>query len=383
MELLDLSACTTNEEVSTAIKNRVKSVKFEDLILKLSETSVFHEEATKKIYAALATGNNALLYGPGGFGKSVLVKRICEVLGLPIIYKVGYKGMMPDELFGVPNMKILMEESRYETAFENSLFSKPGILILEEFLDADPSTAAALKDILTDKGLREGSTRKESLISSVIITGNKTPEDLSEDDSTGAFYLERFPFRHNTQWERFKEEDYMKFFKVYYTSEVYDDQYQVLTFVARLCAGTNELVSPRVASQAASVAIELGVDYLDTLVGLDTTLISDIKYQLENDTEQVKENEFLNRVQAEVICCIDSVRVFNLDKAMSAKAALTTINEKLHEYEISDSNYHRLKEIYTLIDHGLEQIEKSLLDNVDLQSITSNINNLFSDGKKS
>ena len=127
MELLDLSTCTTNEEVSTAIKNRVKSVKFEDLILQLSETSVFHEEATKKIYAALATGNNALLYGPGGFGKSVLVKRICEVLGLPIIYKVGYKGMMPDELFGVPNMKILMEESRYETAFENSLFSKPGI----------------------------------------------------------------------------------------------------------------------------------------------------------------------------------------------------------------------------------------------------------------
>jgi hypothetical protein len=385
MEILDLSKCKSNKEVTSAIQDRVVSVGLESLVNQLSSSFVFHEVPTKKIYTALSTGNNAILHGPGGFGKSVLVKAICEILGLPVTYKIGYKGMMPDELFGVPNMKALLEESRYETAFENSLFSKPSILILEEFLDCDPSTAAALKDILTDKGFREGDSRKESLIASVIITGNKDPDSLSkesDDESLAAFYLERFPFRHNMKWNRFREEDYMSFFRVYYP-ELYDKKYMEFTFVSRLCANTDKTVSPRVATQAADVALKLGVDYLDTLSGIDTKLISDIKYQVENEKSQTREAKILSNVESEIIECINSLRSKDISKTMNSKARLEIVKVKLEGLEISNDSFIRLQEVNTLLNHGLQQAENNLLDNIDTNIINNDINKLFKDAEES
>lgn len=378
MELLDLSSCKSNKEVSLAIKERVLSVGINELMNELNKSFVFHESATRKLYAALVTGSNALLHGPGGFGKSVLVKAVCEVLGLPVIYKIGFKGMMPDELLGVPNMKALLEESRYETAFENSLFSKPGILILEEFLDADPSTAAALKDVLTDKGFREGNTRKESLISNVIITGNKDPEIISQgnDDSLTAFYLERFPYRHNMIWERFREEDYLKFLKIYFSNE-YESNKDVFTLVSRLCAGTNKFVSPRVATQASEAALNLGVDYLDTISGLDTSMITDIKYQMKHEALFNREEKLLSSVQKEVITCIDELGQNDVSKAIITKTKLQIIEKKLSEISFSDSSFVKLGKIGVLIEHGLRQCESNLATGVDSLSIDKDMTNLF------
>jgi hypothetical protein len=380
MDILDLSWCQSNEEVSRAVKERVLSVGIDFLLEKLKETSVFHEIATRKIYAALTTNNNAILYGPGGYGKSVLVKKICEILGLPIIYKVGYKGMMPDELFGVPDMKALMEESRYETAFENSVFSKPAILILEEGIDIAPDSMAALKDILTEKGFREKGSKKESLIASVIITGNKSPEDIisnTGDTSLEAFYLERFPFRHNMIWERFREEDYLAFFKVYYSKEILDVFVSELLLVARLCSGSSNTISPRVSSQAADVAITLGVDFLDVVSGLDTGLICDAKHQLNSELEFKREQALLTKIQEEVISCINKLRVCPLEKTLKYKNVLTTIQNKLKEVSFSDPSVEKVAEVNTLLLHGLQQIDNTLSAVPESEEISTNIDNLF------
>jgi len=307
MDLLDLSACTTNKEVSEAIIASVKSYKLEDLIKVLSKDFVYHEEATRKIYAALAIGDNSILYGPGGFGKSVLVKALCEELGLPVIYKVGYEGMKPEELLGVPNMTALLEESEYITAFEKSVFAQPGILILEEFFDADPSTAAALKDILTEKGFREKSGKKESLISSVIICGNKTPDEVSTNDSTKAFYKERFPFRHKMAWTSFDESDYMNFFRVYFKT-TYNNNRELLLLVAKLCSGTNTTVSPRIAAKAAKVALELGPGFLDTVEDIDTSLVKEMKREAEIEAVRYEETALLGKIASMAKQLVDEAR---------------------------------------------------------------------------
>jgi hypothetical protein len=73
--------------------------------------------------------------------------------------------MPVDALLGIPDMSKLLNESKYEVNFR--VFYKPGILIGEEFTDILPSTAAALKDILTEKGFHTKSGKVESLISCI------------------------------------------------------------------------------------------------------------------------------------------------------------------------------------------------------------------------
>jgi hypothetical protein len=81
--------------------------------------------------------------------------------------------MPVDALLGIPDMSKLLNESKYEVNFKESPFYKPGILIGERFTDILPSTAAALKDILTEKGYTK-SGKVESLISCMIIAANKS-----------------------------------------------------------------------------------------------------------------------------------------------------------------------------------------------------------------
>jgi hypothetical protein len=79
-----------------------------------------------------------------------LIKFVLDFYKIPYTVVVGYKDM-PVDLLGIPDMSKLLN-SKYEVNFKESPFYKPGILIGEEFTDILPSTAAALKDILTEKG---------------------------------------------------------------------------------------------------------------------------------------------------------------------------------------------------------------------------------------
>jgi len=379
MDILDLNTLDSNNEISNTIKERVKLVGVKALIETLSSDFVYHEEATRKIYAALATGNNAILFGPGGFGKSVLVKAICKELGLPIVFKVGYKGMTPEEILGVPNMNKLLEESKYETAFENGVFSKKGILILEEFMDADPSTAAALKDVLTEKGFREGNDFKESLISSVIICGNKTPDDVSLDDSTAAFYKERFPYRHKMVWKTFQEDDYIRFFKAYFDSEIYSNKIKEIILVAKLCAGTEERVSPRVAAQAASCAIELGPEFLDTIEGIDTSMISEMISQVELQTIYIDDVKLLEKIKDQAVKTIDELRLNSksLEEYVAIGEVLKGVKEKLSSKSFNDDTIELYSEVNSLIEYAISVINQSNLTFCNIKDINENINNWF------
>ena len=360
MELLDLNGCTTNKMVTEKIKSRVRSVNLDKLIKDLSVDFIFHEDATKKIYTALSTGKNSILFGPGGFGKSVLVKAICSKLGLPVVYKVGYENMSPEELLGIPNMNKLMNDSIYETAFENSVFSKPAILVLEEFFDASPSTAAALKDILTEKGLREGDVKKESLISSVIITGNKSPDEVSINDSTKAFYKERFPIRHHMVWPDFSESNYLNFFKVYF-KDLYNQNFQKFLLLSKLCHNTSTIVSPRIAAAAGDIILDLGIDYIDSIEDIDTSSISIFKKEVEEEKKVYEEQHIISNATDFIkklnILSDDPVTVIN------NYCKLVLLEERLKLYSFSEYNIEESIQLFSNIKQLKELIFKPFMDN--------------------
>jgi hypothetical protein len=234
------------------------------------------------------------LYGPGGFGKTQVVKKFLEVSGLNSSTIVGYEDMEVDGLLGVVDIKKLTEEARYEIRFENSVFANPGILILEEFLDARPSTAAALKDILTEGGYRRGPLFVESLISSVIICTNKAPEEMSTTTSSAAFYRERFPIVIEVTWDKFDTQTYLKF--LYHIkpeeSKLLPEEYQIVAELAARTSVSSNIVSPRILKHASDlVDLHKNLSCLNNLAGLDTTDIDDVMRACHGraETQRIKE----------------------------------------------------------------------------------------------
>jgi hypothetical protein len=380
LKLLDLKHCSTNEEVAKEIRKRVLTVSVEELIKELSNNFVYHEDAVKTVYAALAMNNNAILYGPGGYAKSEIVKAICNVLNIPLICKIGYQDMSPEELFGIPNIKNMLENSKYETAFENSVFCIPGVLCIEEGMDLSPQTAAALKDILTEKGFREGSIKKESLISSVIITGNKEPEDESINDSIKAFYIERFPYRYNMHWNSHLETNYLKLFSVVYNTEVYQDNFKKLLLVGKICesvSNKNINVSPRLAIYASELAINLGVSFLSTISAFKGSFLSSSLQKMEDEDKLENEIKFLEKIEQVIISIGEEIKTSLDIKELGDKySILKGVESKIGSYTFSDNAFTHVSSIVNKINDNLKVIDNKLAS--DHSKIDKYINKLFS-----
>jgi hypothetical protein len=379
LELLDLSHCKSNQEVCRLIRERVLQISAEDLILGLSSNFVYHEEAVKVIYVALAMNNNAILYGPGGYAKSEIVKAICTYLGIPLICKIGYQDMSPEELFGIPNMKNLLDNSTYETAFENSVFCIPGVLCIEEGMDLSPQTAASLKDIITEKGFREGSNKKDSLISSIIITGNKDPEDESINESIKAFYIERFPYRYNMIWKSHLESDYLNLFSVVYDKETYDDNFKKLLLVSKACESSNlqnTRISPRLAIYGSKVAISLGINYLNTLPAFDNSFLKLSLDKIQKEEQLQTESQFLGKISNEVTTIKNALfsSSFTTEQLFMRLNMLEAIKLKIYDMTFSDNAQSQILKLFTDIEQSIEVINKRLMPT---DKINSYINNLF------
>lgn len=192
--MVNLQHCNNSKEVTEFIKKKIASIPFEEVLQALSKEFYNADVVIRFLYDTLSVGGNSILYGPGGFGKTEIVKRFLQFYDIPVVTKVGHSAMDVEALLGIPNIKKLIKESEYEIVFEKSIFNNKAILVLEEFLDVKPTVASALKDIITEGGYREGDTVIESMIGPIIICSNKSPNEVSIDASTSAFYKERFPF---------------------------------------------------------------------------------------------------------------------------------------------------------------------------------------------
>ncbi|MCK5788224.1 MAG: AAA family ATPase, partial [Chlamydiia bacterium] len=169
---------------------------------KINDTHFVHMDDTKAVLKlAIQTGKNLILYGPGGYGKSDLVKFTLDALKIKYNYVVGDKTMPPEKLLGTVDFTKLTEESEFRVAFEKSPFLGAEVLVLEEFLDVAPDTAAALKDVISSGGHKYKDIFIPSDVKLVIITSNKAPDELATNDSLKAFYNERFLLHHRVDWE--------------------------------------------------------------------------------------------------------------------------------------------------------------------------------------
>ena len=359
MEKLDLASCKTNKEVCELVSARVRSIPFDTFISDVQANFVYQKESAKALYTGLANNMNVMLSGSGGYGKSSLIRYVLEYFGLPYTIVGGYKDMPVDALLGLPDMKKLMEDSSYQIKFEESAFYKPGILVGEEFTDIMPATAAALKEILTSKGFHTKNGKIESLISNLIIIGNKTADEIADDDSKKAFYKERFPLQAHVGWESHTKEDYMKFLKLKFPSI----ENKILTFLSHLFESnhldSNNTISPRIAEEVAKVYVKDGIDFISNF-SIDLANITKIR-------EQAKEDIILSSTDE----VFSSLRSLLEDPTLASDTALKSlyIMHKMTGVSITNSNSEKVLRFSLDIVQKLDSVKSSIPSLVDIDDM--------------
>lgn len=281
--MIDFSTCTTSKDTYNKVAEIVKSKSLDEVKAHIAKKFFNVDDVVEFLYIVLTSQGNGILHGPGGFGKSQITKEFLSFYGIPVSVKVGHSAMDVEALLGIPNIKKLTEESEYEIVFEKSIFNIPSVIILEEFLDVRPTVASALKDIITEGGYRQDDRFIASRSGPMIICSNKSPEEVSIDLSTAAFYKERFPYSSYVCWDKFTKEYYHKLFgTVFDDVDTYKQQYELLSTICAYSSVNDNIVSPRVAIKARDAYITTNkVTSLRYIPSLDFSKIEEVQKELE------------------------------------------------------------------------------------------------------
>jgi hypothetical protein len=359
-----LDKCKTSEEVKNAIAKRVGSVRLSVVKEDLSKKFYAMDNAIEALYYAMLTSNNIVLYGAGGFGKSKLTEEFLNYFGIPHFVKVGHSGMDVEALLGIPNIKKLMEESEYKVAFEKSVFANKGALVLEEFLDVRPTVAAALKDIITEGGLREGDKLIASKIGPIIICSNKTPDEMAIDRSTAAFYKDRFPFSVNVIWESFLTSDYLNLFKTV-KADIVEENLSSMKLIAEICSfsSLDKAVSPRVALEALNLFLESkSINSLKFIAELNLSEVREIKNRL----RMQELNNNLKHLIQDLTSKVEEAGISDVEEMLSMRYWIDKIINNLSS--INNASEELLADIGTLLSscnlklNEIETIEREFKD---------------------
>ena len=157
------------------------------------------------------SGNNVMLTGPGGYGKSTAFKLFSKFLidkGIIRSYYINSfnEATNVDKLFEGINFKVLNETGFQHFNAEQS-FLNYRIACFDEFLDARIQALSALKDTLAAKALRNGSQVEPMFTRMIVGLTNQKWEDVVVNDSTKAL-VERFPLSYTVVWPSHTLEDY-------------------------------------------------------------------------------------------------------------------------------------------------------------------------------
>ena len=300
---------SSNKEVFNEVSNICLNFGLENLKKEVAKTMVFMDSIVESIWTGFVMGENVLLYGKAGHGKTDILKLVCNILKIPLNIKLVHVSSSVEHFLGIPDMKKLRDESRLEYAWHQTIFSLPGIIGLEEGLDGQGDTLSAMKDIITESGLRDLNNFFPSLASSFVITTNKDPQDYVTDESISAFVNDRFLHKREVKWPAYTHSEYISMFKVIFNEKTFNENKTNLSILSLMCEkkfNQGKMVTPRTAYKAAKQMLSLGLKSLNTY---DFDL-NDVKSFEKESTDKLLFNSF------------ESVLI-------SVKAALIIIEEKL------------------------------------------------------
>ena len=288
------------------------------------QRKLFAFNAGKTLARAWNAGENVLLTGPGGYGKTDGAYSFFEYLKAegaiadenPYILAFG-QGMTEERLFAGLDIKKFQTEGELVynllKAFVNFEY-----VIFEEMFDAFPGVLLILKDVLQSKSVRLGDTVFPLRTKFIVACTNRSNEEVATDRSTWAL-LERFAFQKEVTWTSWEESDYLSAFKAA-TGRNAD---AIMVSVAKIAAASSKgemKISPRTAGKGLKAVKMNGDDItvLEDILGFDKKSVKDVFAAQEGLAADINQR---NHVSAVVALCEATAEISSNSALRLAEAA--------------------------------------------------------------
>lgn len=201
-------AAPTAPAVIVKASSNKTQIDWKEIDKKMSSKFIYYKELLEVVRLAYESNTNAILFGPGGHGKSEMADFILkEMFGKDNVSAAlaMNQELNPSDLFGGIDLKAFHDDRLLNVAFDNSIFAKKGARI-EEMFDGRADTLLSLKEFLTS-GVYcyggNGAVCYPSVSELVLGCTNVTPNEFleSSDNARSANALmERFIMQTNVVW---------------------------------------------------------------------------------------------------------------------------------------------------------------------------------------
>lgn len=215
----------------------------------LGASFIYFEEVAEVLAVALTARKNCILWGPSGHGKSAMVARVTQGLGLESETFVQSFGEGLDEaaLWGGLDFGKLEGEKVLEYFPERSFLARR-IAVFEEIFDAPVSVLLSMKDAMTSGALRKGAQVFPMMTQVIIGLTNREPAELAEMGPAAAALVERFPLQLRVCWPSYKAGDFLAMYEK--VPSALNGFTSVLAEVIAKAVADGNIVSPRTAMHA-------------------------------------------------------------------------------------------------------------------------------------
>jgi hypothetical protein len=348
----------------TTLETLKKTTNLEEKIKDILSRKFIYTDGIAEILAsAIYSGQNVILYGPGGHGKSEMVEAVLEGLGLwdradpinsqTLIQSFG-EGLTEDALWGGIDFKRLNSPTDPDMVFnvENSFLKYP-VAVFEELFDAPAFCLLPLKHTI-QAGFLAKSGRSYPMNTKLIIAcTNRDPADIEEMGETYRALLERFVLRQEVAWPSYTADKYAALLRTHKGLVMASASRDILCQLMADCQATGHLISPRTAMKAVDILI--GAAHARGATEVIMADLAALKHVAGFQQVAIKFADTIEQKQAEVVArealqvCVDKLTKMS-DKLSSgtitrvveylimAKSFLT-IQDEFNAVRVPDSLY--------------------------------------------
>lgn len=317
---------------------------------------VYVDELEKALSLALVSGENIILYGKGGHGKSEYTEEFFRSRNIEPYVKTMGSGTTTDILFGGIDIKMMTDTGKIEYLVENS-FMNHEYVVFEELFDAPDYILEQLKDILTSKRFRNGTQNFPIKTKLIVCCTNKTREEFSKNDSLKAL-MERFPLEYKVEWKAYNKVTYEHLFR-----NVLGKPFSELAYILERLHISGTTVSPRTAVKSAKMVDSCGgmdcLDFIADFSGKNKELV------------QTERNKFVNvriilNVMNDCDKLVDKISDLNLDTNENIETAIALTKSLKNSYngiktkKIDDQMIGEVRQKSAMYESFIKQIELNI-----------------------